>query len=382
MKTRKTILAVIAAVILFGVIPVVPSVYAAPVEQNPLELPVAGATGWMAATYTDYQWLYSEPHTSGGVLKTLQPGDGFVILEEQGAWWKVRASGVGGWVQHIGCFINLPDVLPSIIYINTNAYSSVFKSCGYEIPDITGMALYDAQSVNCRLGRTEFVMPALYSSAKKLAKAQQAALAEGNTIVLYEAFRPHSVQMSVSQNLRRLMKSNKTVSNAINSNGWNENWFIAQARSSHQRGAAFDVSLAKIVSEFATNIGSYQYTRITEYETFDMPTDIHELSPAASLRVSPNGKLKTLTDGAYLLQAYFTDSGFDSLASEWWHFTDKAGQNSADSVGILGEFVTGSTVYSTPPDGKNADRSWAIQVELTSEKSPASSHLNCVSSGF
>lgn len=356
MKTRKIISAVVAAVILFGVLPFVPSAYAAPAEPYPFEAPVAGATGWMAATCADYQRLYSEPRTSGNILKTLQPGDGFVILEEQGAWWKVSANGVEGWVQHIGCFINLPDVLPSIIYINTNAYSSVLKSCGYEIPDITGLALYDAQSVNCRLGRTEFVMPALYASAKKLAQAQQAALADGNTVVLYEAFRPHSVQMSIGQNLRRLMKSNKTVRGAINANGWSEGWFIAQARSSHQRGAAFDVSLAKITSEFAANVGGYKYTRVTEYEMLNMPTDIHELSPAAALRVSPKGKPKTLTAGAYLLQEYFTNNGFDGIVSEWWHFSDKAGLSSADSVGILGEFVTGSMVYSTLPDAQNADR--------------------------
>jgi D-alanyl-D-alanine dipeptidase len=310
----------------------------------------------MAATRADYQRLYSEPSTGGTALKTLQPGNGFVILEEQGDWWKVRATGIEGWVRHVGCFINLPDVIPSIIYMNTNAYSSLFKSGGYEIPNITGLALYDAQSVNRRLGKAEFVMPALYASAKKLAQAQQAALADGNTVVLYEAFRPYSTQMSVGQNLRGLMKSNQAVRNAINANGWSESWFIAQARSSHQRGAAFDVSLASITAEFAADIGGYGYTRITEYEMFDMPTEIHELSPAAALRTSPNGKPKTPTAGAYLLQGYFTNNGFDGIVSEWWHFSDKAGQSSADSVGILGEFVTGSAVYSTLPDGNNIGR--------------------------
>ena len=103
------------------------------------------------------------------------------------------------------------------------------------------------------------------------------------------------------------------------------------------------------------NLGDYDCTRITDYILYEMPTDIHELSPAAALHFTPNGRARTLTDGAYLLQGYFTDKGFSSISSEWWHFTDRAGQNSADSVGILGEFATGSTVYSTLPDGKGGD---------------------------
>jgi len=70
-----------------------------------------------------------------------------------------------------------------------------------------------------------------------------------------------------------------------------------------------------------------------------MPTDIHELSPAAAIHATPNGRPKTLTEGANLLQGYFADNGFNNITSEWWHFSDAIGQRSADSVGILGEFV-------------------------------------------
>jgi D-alanyl-D-alanine dipeptidase len=111
----------------------------------------------------------------------------------------------------------------------------------------------------------EFVVPALYSSSIKLAQVQSAALADGNTIVLYEAFRPHETQMSIVQNLRDLMGSNQTVRNTINSNGWSEGWFVAQSRSSHQRGSALDVSLARVIAMEIENLGGYEYTRITAY---------------------------------------------------------------------------------------------------------------------
>jgi hypothetical protein len=92
---------------------------------------------------------------------------------------------------------------------------------------------------------------------------------------------------------------------------------------------------------------------------------MHELSPAAALRTSPNGRLITLTEGADLLQGYFTDNGFNNIASEWWHFTDRAGQNSADSVGILGEFMTGSEVHSTLPDGSRNDSFlWKLLIRV------------------
>ena len=356
MKVSKIITVVIAAVMMLGILPTATTAHAEPLDPTPFELPVAGATGWMASTYAQYQSLRSDPDVKADVILKLNPGEGFVILEEHGSWWKVRTgNGTKGWVQHIACFINLPDVLPSIVYLNTNAVSSVFKSSGYDIPDITGHKLYDAHSMNKRLGRVEFVMPALYASSLKLAEAQYAALADGNTIVMYEAFRPHDTQMSVGQNLRALVKSNQAVRNAINANGWSEGWFIAQSRSSHQRGSAFDVGLARIITSKTVNIGGYKYTSVTEYSLYEMPTDIHELSPAAALHFTPNGRARTLTDGAYRLQGYFADNGFSSITSEWWHFTDRAGQNSADNVGILGEFATGSTVYSTLPDGKGGD---------------------------
>ena len=82
MKTRKIITAVIAAVMLLGIMPIAASANDAPTETYPFELPVAGATGWMASTYAKYQTLRSEPDVKGTVIKNLNPGEGFVILEE------------------------------------------------------------------------------------------------------------------------------------------------------------------------------------------------------------------------------------------------------------------------------------------------------------
>ena len=186
-----------------------------------LELPVSGATGWAASTMP----LRSEPNRSADVVLNLAPGQGFTILAEYGDWWNVRLGGIGGlskansvsgWVLHRGCFINLPDVIPSVVFDITNAYSSVKRSGGYEIPNITGYALYEARAFNHRLGRYEFIVPVLYSTSLRIFQAQQSALADGNTIIIYEAFRPRITQQSVVNNLQLLMDSNAVVRRAIN----------------------------------------------------------------------------------------------------------------------------------------------------------------------
>src|SRR5690606_3756850 len=95
-----------------------------------------------------------------------------------------------GWLQHKYCFINLPDIIPSIIYDNTNTYASKFASSGFEIPGISDQALYSGKTYNERLAKDEYIMPVLYSMAPKIYMAQQLALLEGNALKIYESFRP------------------------------------------------------------------------------------------------------------------------------------------------------------------------------------------------
>ena len=141
--------------------------------------------------------------------------------------------------------INLPDIIPSIIYDDTNGYSSIFRSSEIDIPNVTGKQLYDNKAYNKRLSKDEFMMPVMYEMAIKIMKAQELALKEGYSLKIYETYRPYKAQKNVSTNLSKLMNSNKTVYNGINGGGWNEGWFIAQVLSNHQKGIAMDVSLVK-----------------------------------------------------------------------------------------------------------------------------------------
>ena len=324
-------------------------------EGGQFELPLTGATGYAPVPLR----LYAEPGTNAGSIMTLSAGKGFTILSEDAGWWNITADGFEGWVSHRFCFINLPDLLPSIVYNITNAGSSVMRSSGYEIPNITTHKLYEAKSFNPRLNREEYVVPVLYSTAKLIFNAQQAALSDGNTIIMVEAFRPRETQQLIVRNLQSLMNSNSEVRNAINAPPWGISWFISTSLSNHQRGAAVDVSLGKIITLEAGKTGNYAYKQITEYEEYTMPTAMHELGPRAATFKNPVSSTSrtdwkqaafsdSITDAAKLMQSYFTNAGFTPLASEWWHFNDLDGRGRASEAGITGDFIIG-IVHSVEP---------------------------------
>jgi len=321
-----------------------------------LELPINGATGWAAINTP----LRREPTSNASTIKSLPPGQAFVILEGTGNWWYVELSDETGWVDRRACFINLPDVLPSMIYTNTNVSSSLKSSNGFDIPGISWQQLYHARTYNPRLGREEYIMPAKFSMALSLYEVQQFALAGGDTIILYEAFRPAEAQRAVVDGMNALIAENTFVRDAITRGSWNLGWFISTGVSNHQRGAAVDVSIGSVRYFEYRQTGDFIYRHILDYRPYIMPTNMHELSPWAAIVDSPRsisaaqilaGNVRmssTVTPGVMNLQTAFAYSGFTPLASEWWHFNHPPSVNSARDRGFTGNFHT-ETVYSRPP---------------------------------
>ena len=323
--------------------------------ENGFELPIDGASGYASISLK----LYSKNSTSSSAKKTLSAGTGFQILEENGNWWYISVSDTNGWVQSKYCMINLPDVLPSIIYDDTNSYSSIFMSSGKKLPDITGKALYNAYTENERLNKQEFIMPIMYDTAKRVAKAQQLALENNQSLKIYETFRPYETQKSVSGSLAELIENDKTVKDGIYTNGWNKSWFIAQVLSNHQRGIAIDVSLVDIEKSEYIQIGNYICLNITEYEECNMPTKMHELSAkAVAFKYGVDTQSKTawkkvplassMTTSAKTLQNYFVEAGMYPIASEWWHFNDLETKEEIGKSYSTGKYYI-SKCYSTIP---------------------------------
>ena len=325
------------------------------VYEGDLELPVNGATGY-ASVVMD---LKATADAGSETTLVLEAGTAFEVVEEVGDWWYVQTTNESGWVQHLYCFINLPDVIPSIIYDNTNTYASKFVSSGKAIPGITGEALYDGKAYNMRLGKVSDIVPVLYSMSKKINSAQQAALAEGNTLVIYEGYRPYSVQQMTVAALTNLAAADPEVMAGINTHPWDTNWFIATSVSNHQMGYAIDATLAKITEQQEIVIGDYAATAITGYTEYTMPTTIHELSMASATFTgpvkssSPTAWLQatladTMNEAAILLQRYSTDAGLTPLASEWWHFNDLDARFATEGNSSKGEYVLDATMSEAP----------------------------------
>jgi len=317
--------------------------------EGDLELPVSGSTGWAATNLT----LRKNADASSERITNLSAGDAFTIFEESGEWWFVRLPDeTSGWVEIRKCFINLPDVLPSIFYFITNAESSEFKSSGISLPGITHNSLYSAYSYNGRLGYYEYIVPGLYSLAKALYKVQQLALRNDETLIIYEVFRPRSTQRAVAAALNRLMSSsdpeyNETVYRAIADSQWSVGNFISQGRSNHQLGAAVDSSIGKVTGMEEFQTGEYLFYR-TFFEFVKEPSPIHELSPRAVLPARNSAAASTLGDGVWNMKSYFERTGFRALRSEWWHFNHTDSISIGSSAGITGDFFT-PEIHSIPP---------------------------------
>lgn len=357
------------------------------------ELPLEGAHGIALVNLK----LYAD-HTGAASGGSLPAGTAFTILrEEEDRVLAALRDGTKAWANKNDIMVNLPDLIPSMIYKNSNAEGSLMKNLGMELEGITGRRLYQSKVYNERLGRDEFIMPVQYHMAKKIMRAQQLAKERGLTIVLYEGFRPHDTQMAVADALQRLAGTNPDTRQSIQKNGFNISYYINTGISSHQMGSAVDVSLAQadswedrsfhgcsvsvpasfteyayreIVTDSADGIrfsSELRYGPALPGDTANyMPTPMHELSYLSGTFTGPTktytaGDWKTAlnsgavkraefwTEGAQTLQDIFVEADMEPLASEWWHFNDLAAWSSANKANAAGEFEVGTQSFSMAP---------------------------------
>ena len=298
---------------------------------NNFELPINGASGYTSIALD----LLVDPQIDSSVIKTLKAGQGFTIIFEIGEFWYIKVDDTFGFIPYKNCMINLPDVLPSIIYNITNSEASIMRSLGKNITNITDEQLYDVYFYNKRLKKYEYTVPVLYNMAKKIAVVQKNALLNNESLVIYEGFRPYEVQKKVVENVKALASVDADVLAGLTTAPWGISWFISTGISNHQKGLAIDTSLAKVDTYEEKTLDGYTYKVPKTYQEYSMPTNMHELSmlsvrfttPVSSK--SPTAWLKaSLTPGmknnkhAQDLQNYCTNAGLTPLASEWWHFND------------------------------------------------------------
>ena len=126
------------------------------------------------------------------------------------------------------------------------------------------------------------------STAAKLARAAAALRARGRRLVIYDAYRPLSVQ--------RLLWAAKP-----------DRRFVADPAtgSVHNRGGAVDAGLAD-----------------AEGKPVALPTDFDEFGPRAAH--GAKGVPPEAAANAAELKAAMEAAGFKSLKEEWWHYEDPA----------------------------------------------------------
>lgn len=144
------------------------------------------------------------------------------------------------------------------------------------------------------LGRAVYARPAAFlrrSSAEKLARAAAALRAKGARLLVFDAYRPLSVQ--------RLMWQARP-----------DPRFVADpARgSAHNRGGAVDVGLCDAAGA-----------------PLPMPSAFDEFGPRAA-HDAP-GASPAQRANARALKAAMETAGFASLAAEWWHYRDPASKD-------------------------------------------------------
>ena len=132
------------------------------------ELNVAGTTAW-AGGENDLPVYTTESGTSQAT--SIPAGEPFALLEDgedrlkigyiEGGWTGSYFTETG-WVDKSYVLINLPDVLPSIAYERSD----------------------EDRQYNSRLTREEYVVPALYYFAERLAELQREAMEGGETLLV------------------------------------------------------------------------------------------------------------------------------------------------------------------------------------------------------
>lgn len=298
-------------------------------EGSDFELPVVGAGGYTSVLTS----LYGSPTKEADIILELPIGTAFEILEEQENWWRIETAEYTGWINNTLAMINLPDVLPSIIYDNPNNYASEFRSSFIDIPGVTGKVLYNGLEKNDRLGYEEFIMPILYPTAGKIARAQQIALGNNETLVIKESFRPRSVQLFINEQMTQLAKENEQVSQGLQEEPWTMHWFIHSGISNHQRGVAVDLTLAQVEEIQEETIGDFLILSILRYTEYEMHTPVFELSTASVMLEWPVAARdrtawqqvpvrEVVSEYAVHLREIMFAADMIPIASEWWHFND------------------------------------------------------------
>lgn len=260
-----------------------------------------GATAWANQELN----IRKEATMDSNIIGTIPVGSKMTILASENTnskYIKVKYNNLIGYVYSNFILINLPDVIPDMLYQITSASKSTASTANTAIPGITGKNLYGfTKKYNSKIDKETYYVPLLYPTAKKLQRAYNKARSEGYNLKVYDSYRPHDITISTNNYFRKLYNSNNKVKNAINydkeGNYWGPSWFLASSVSAHNKGIALDITI--------TNSNNQELKAQTAYDTLDT-------SSIVKYNNTVSNKLRNI----------MLSQGFSPLESEWWHFQD------------------------------------------------------------
>ncbi len=286
---------------------------------TPEPTPTPAPTPCVKTTKTDGTLnVRSGPGTNTSILGSLSNGDPVTILEQGDVWHKISFNGQEGYV-FASYIINVPvkyAYVPALTAtVKGQTYVSDMVDVRYICPDIRIWLTWGSQdnvlkkkfypAGACLLQR---------ETAEKLKAANDLFMKDGYRIRLYDGYRPYSVSVE----LYKIVKNGNFVKNP------------AQGPSTHNRGAAVDITLESLSD-------GDQLSMFSKMHTFDVSSrrdlpDISKMEVGSDEYNAALKKYKGILDfpkrsaEAKRNVAYMTrimeQCGFTTISSEWWHFND------------------------------------------------------------
>ena len=246
-----------------------------------------------------------EPIENSKLLGTIPTGAKLTILSSDNPttkYIKISYNGIIGYVYSDFLLINLPDVIPDIVYYIANADKSLYKAANTSIADVTGKNLYGfSKKYNAKIGKNTYYVPLLYPVAKQLQGAYNIAKKDGYNLKIYDTYRPNDVTKYVNSKFRSLYNSNNNVKKLVdydkNGSYWGPGWFLANNVSTHNKGIALDLTLTD-----------------KNNNELKAQTTMHMLDTRSTVKYNNSTANK--------LRSIMTSQGFETLESEWWHFQE------------------------------------------------------------
>lgn len=250
-------------------------------------------TGVETQAYTD-----SSAFKKAGIV----PADEVLpILAEEQGYFKVSYNGQEIWVNEGQCLVNAKQYIPSLqVNLGMGNNPNFFNIGDVPIPRVTDQLFYTRSG--SQDGSEAWMR---YAVAKQLRSAQKTFLKDGYSIKIYDAYRPYSVTLAIRDGYSAFLKTDqgKQLRQKYYYNGYAEGYFLAQKVSSHNYGAAVDMTLVEIAND----------------EELTMPSAMHTLDARSGLK-SWQGNGTTETSHAQYMREIMVANGFATLESEWWHF--------------------------------------------------------------